>query len=266
MLSVGCNDDSKPASGDKNNASQDNSEAAMPKMINFSVVAEYPHDAKAFTEGLEYVDGVLYESAGQYEKSDIRKTELQTGKVLQQQKLDAKYFGEGITVLNDKIYQLTYKEKTGFVYDKKTMKLMQTFMFPNAEGWGMTNDGTNIIYSDGTDVIYYMDPATFKQVKTVSVTNQYGPLTNINELEYINGYIYANIWQADVIVKIDPNTGKVVAMADLANLRQQTGIPAPSANEDAPEVMNGIAYDKKGNRIFITGKNWPKLFEIKLDN
>lgn len=238
----------------------------VPKTVSYTIVKEYPHDPHAFTEGLEFRDGVLYESIGQYGHSDLRKTSLETGNVEQQQKLQAKYFGEGITILNGKIYQLTYKEHTGFVYDQKTLKLLQTFTFPNQEGWGMTNDGKSLIYSDGSDILTYMDPVSLKPVKQVSVKDQYGPLTNINELEYVNGYIYANVWQVDMIVKIDPSTGNVVARVDCSSLRRDAGIPAPSADENAPEVMNGIAYDAEANRFFITGKNWPKLFEVKLDN
>jgi glutamine cyclotransferase len=230
-------------------------------------VKEYPHDVTAFTEGLEYIDGHLYESVGHYGKSDIRKTELETGKIVKQQKMDAKYFGEGMTVLNDKIYQLTYQEKTGFVYDKESLKLLKTFTYNTKEGWGMTNDGTHLIYGDGETSLVFLDPATLTEVKRLTVTDQYGPVANVNELEYINGYIYANQWRTDLILKIDPANGEVIARSDLTDLRRVTGVPEPVLNdESAPEVFNGIAYDKTGNRIFVTGKNWPKVIEIKLDN
>lgn len=244
------------------------SNVPAPAQIPYTLVTEYTHDNAAFTEGLQMVDGMLYESTGQYGSSDVRRVDLQSGKVLQKQAMDAKYFGEGITVLNGKIYQLTYKEKTGIVYDAKTLKQLQTFSYPNAEGWGMTNDGTNLIYSDGTDELFFIDPATFKEVKRIQVKDQYGTVTRINELEYIKGFIYANQWQADLIYKIDPATGNVVGIADLRNLRQQTGILGlgEATDETQPEVMNGIAYDAKNNKIYITGKNWPKLFEVKLDN
>jgi glutamine cyclotransferase len=242
-------------------------EVAAPKLIAYSVVAEYPHDTKAFTEGLQFVDGYLYESTGQYGSSELRKTDLKTGKVLEQKKLDNRYFGEGLTVLNGKIYQLTYKEKTGFVYDLKTMKQLQTFNFINEEAWGLTNDGTSLIYTDGGSKLYFMDPATMQVTKQVEITDQYGPVLEVNELEFINGYIYANQWTRDLILKIDPATGKVVAIADMRDLRQRVGIPATiPGDENSPEVMNGIAYDAAQNRIFITGKNWPKLLEVKLDN
>lgn len=247
--------------------SSGNSTSSAPAVISYQIVNEFPHDPAAFTEGLQFVDGYLYESTGQYGKSDLRKTDLKTGKVLQQHKLDNRFFGEGIAVLNGKIYQLTYREKTGFIYDKVTLKQLGTFSFSANEGWGMTTDGTHLIYSDGSDILYFIDPATFKEVKHISVTDQYGKVSNINELEFINGNIYANQWQANNILKIDPATGKVIGQADLQSLRSRTGIPEPDPNnENAPEVMNGIAYDAQTNRIFITGKNWPKLIEIKLDN
>lgn len=238
----------------------------VPAVIPYQLVNTYPHDNTCYTEGLQYVNGFIYESGGQYGKSDIRKANLETGKILQQTKMDARYFGEGITILNGKIYQLTYRERTGFVYDLATMKQLQTFSYKADEGWGMTNDSTHIIFSDGTDKLHFIDPATFNEVKVISVSDQYGKVSNINELEYIKGFIYANQYQTDLILKIDPATGKVVAQADLSNIRSRTGIPENTNTEGQPEVLNGIAYDAKANRIFITGKNWPYLFEIKLDN
>jgi len=261
----------KDADNDNANEQADtttNSGVSAPAQIPFAVVAEYPHDNTAFTEGLQYVDGIMYESTGLRGKSVLRKTDFKTGKELQRVQLDGKYFGEGITVLNGKIYQLTYEEKTGFVYDAKTLKQVQTFTYANEEGWGMTNDSVNLIYSDGSDVLYFMNPTDFTIVKKIQVKDQYGPITDINELEYIKGYIYANQWRADMIYKIDPATGNVVGIADMRNLRRQTGIPPleQATDETQPEVLNGIAYDAAANRIFITGKNWPKIFEVKLDN
>jgi len=238
----------------------------VPAVMSYEIVNQYPHDPKAFTEGLEYRDGYLYESIGQYGESDVRKTELTTGKVLQSNKMDARYFGEGMTILNGKIYQLTYREGKGFVYDLATLKQVSTFSFHTPEGWGMTNNGTHLIFSDGSNKLYFTDPATGSVVKQLSVTDERGPAYQINELELINGYIYANQWQTDRILKIDTTTGKVVARADLSDLRQRTGIPPISGYEGAPDVLNGIAYDAASNRIFITGKNWPKLMEVKLDN
>ncbi len=241
-------------------------ELLVPAIMSYNIVNEYAHDTKAFTEGLEYKDGFLYESIGQYGVSDIRKVELATGKVILSAKMDARYFGEGLTIMNGKIYQLTYREGNGFVYNLATLKRESSFSFPTQEGWGMTNNGSHLIFNDGGNVLYFMEPATSKVVKQLSVTDEHGPVNQINELELINGYIYANQWQVDVILKIDTGTGKVVARADLSGIRQQAGIPPMTGRENAPDVLNGIAYDATGNRIFITGKNWPKLFEIKLDN
>ena len=241
-------------------------QAMAPAVITYDIINEYPHDPGAFTEGLEFKDGYLYESTGNYGRSDIRKTDIKTGKVLLSSKMEARYFGEGLTILNGKIYQLTYKEGRGFVYDATTLKQERTFSFNTAEGWGMTNNGTDLIFDDGTNILHYIDPATFKEVKILAVTDEHGPVNEINELEMIQGFLYANQWETDYILKIDTTTGHVVARADLGNLRQRIGIQPPSGNPRAPEVLNGIAYDAATNRIFITGKNWPKLLEIKLDN
>ena len=265
VAAASCGDEEKPAT----ETTETTETIPLPKMIQYTLVAMYPHDPQAFTEGLQYVDGYLYEGTGAYGMSELRKTDLKTGNVLQSKKLDSKYFGEGITVMNGKIYQLTYKEKTGLVYDLKTMQQTGTFSFDAAEGWGLTNDGANLIYGDGSSNLYYLDPNTFQQTKQLQVKDNYGTVSNINELEYINGYIYANQWNTHLILKIDPATGKVVAQANLTALRKQGGIPpVDERGEDpfAPEVMNGIAYDAANNRIFVTGKYWPKLFEIKLDN
>lgn len=238
----------------------------VPKLLPFDIVKEYPHQPTAFTEGLEFKDGFFYEGTGEYGASDIRKVDAATGKVLASTEMEAKYFGEGITILNGKIYQLTYKEGKGFIYDEKTLKQIGTFDFGTQEGWGMTNNGAQLIFDDGTNVLHYMDPTTFKEVKRLTVTDEHGPVNEINELELINGYIYANQWQRDIILKIDTTTGHVVGRADLSSIRQRGGIPPVTDRRGAPEVLNGIAYDKATNRIFVTGKNWPKVFEIKLDN
>jgi glutaminyl-peptide cyclotransferase len=266
MSIVSCNDTDETSTGD--DGTKTTQPAVEPlKLIPYSIVKEYPHDSTAYTEGLEYVDGKLYESTGHYGKSDIRITDLATGKILKQQKMADKYFGEGMTILGDKIYQLTYQEKTGFVYDKQTLKPLQTFSYNTAEGWGMTTDKTHLIYGDGQTSLVFLDPATLKEVKRVEVVDQYGPVGNVNELEYINGYIYANQWQTNMILKINPADGKVLGYANLDDIRRRTGIPEKEpGNETAPEELNGIAYDAASNRIFITGKNWPKIIEIKLDN
>ena len=214
----------------------------------------------------------MYESVGNYKESDIRITDLATGKILQSKKMDKKYFGEGLTVLNGKAYQLTYKENTAFVYDAKTLNQLATFNYHFGEGWGMTTDGTYLIISTGSSNIYFYDPNTFKEVKRIGVYNQYGAIPQINELEYIKGFIYSNQLMTDYIFKIDPTSGKVVGKVDLSDLREKYNLPSleqirtTPTEGDSPGVLNGIAYDSTTNRIFITGKNWPNLFEIKLDN
>ena len=245
---------------------QTNSVINTVKFINYEIINEYPHDPNAFTEGLEYYDGYLYESTGEYGTSDIRKVDLISGRVLQSQKLDAAYFGEGLTILNNAIYQLTYREKKGFIYTLTTLKQQATFSTTTNEAWGMTNNGKQLIYDDGSNLLHFIDPNTFTEIKTLKVHDDNGPVSEINELEQINGFIYANQWKTDFIYKIDTLTGAIIGKADLSNLRQTAGIPPVSGRRHSPDVLNGIAYDAKNNRIFITGKNWNKLFEIKLDN
>jgi len=263
LLMAACNNENKPAATTEPATTNT---VNIPAAISYDIVNEYPHDPTAFTEGLEYKDGFLYESTGQYGASDIRKVDLKTGKVLSSKGMEPQYFGEGCTILNGKIYQLTYREAKGFVYDLATLKQEKTFTFNTAEGWGMTNNGTCLIFDDGTNVFHYIDPNTFKEVKQLAVTDEHGPVNEINEPEMIHGFIYANQWQTDYLLKIDTATGHVVGRADLGSLRQRAGIPQPTGRRNGPDVLNGIAYDAANNRIFITGKNWPKLFEIRLDN
>ncbi len=240
----------------------------QPTAIPYQIINAYPHDTKSYTEGLQYIDGKLLESAGQYGESNIRFTELGTGKVLKQTDIDKKYFGEGCSQLNGKVYQMTYMENTCFVYDAATLKKQQEFNYNFGQGWGMTTNGRQLIISNGSSNIFFYDPSSFKEIKRLGVTNEYGPVGNINELELIKGYLYANVWRTDNILKIDTSSGKVVGVVDLSDLRGRTGIPQVNEAEDdgGPEVLNGIAYDSVANRIFITGKYWPKLFEVKLDN
>jgi glutamine cyclotransferase len=262
-LSVGCN----TATHEDKATASNNDAVSLPQVINYQLINIYPHDPTCFTEGLEYVDGCFYESAGQYGASDVRKTDLKTGNVLEKTLLDKKYFGEGLTLLNGKLYQLTYKEATGFIYNITKLKLTGQFSYNTGEGWGMTHDAKYLIYSDGTNVIHYMDAKTWQEVKKLTVTDEHGPVNYINELELIKGSLYANQWQTDLILKIDTATGKVVARADLSDLRAKTGIPPINPSmQRGPEVLNGIAYDAATNRIFVTGKYWPKLMEIRLDN
>ncbi|MEA2015465.1 MAG: glutaminyl-peptide cyclotransferase [Actinomycetota bacterium] len=223
----------------------------------YKVVNTYPHDRSAFTEGLVFEDGVLYEGTGLYGYSTLRRVELETGKILQICKLPPQFFGEGVTIYGNKIIQLTWRSHTGFVYDKYSFKLLQEFNYPD-EGWGITHDGKHLIMSDGTQTLHFLDPETFKEISQIKVTANDIPVTGINELEYIQGEIYANIWQTELIVMIDPLTGQVIGCIDLK------GILIPEDDSKTVDVLNGIAYDAKNARLFVTGKFWPKLFEIEL--
>lgn len=236
-----------------------------PAQLSYTVVATHPHDVTSFTEGLEYKNGFLYEGSGDPEYkgiSKLAKVEITTGKDLQKINLSSQYFGEGITILNGKIYQLTYKEQKCFVYDANTFAKIKEFNY-EGEGWGMTNDGKQIINSNGSNIIYFRDPETFSITKQVEVSNNYGPLARINELEFVDGFLYANIWTTFKIVKIDLNSGKVVAEINLDDLLPKY---APQIlNEPVDKGLNGIAYDSAGKRFFITGKNYSKIFEVKFN-
>ena len=224
----------------------------------YQIVNAYPHDDNAFTQGLVYYDGELYEGTGLYGDSSIRRVDLDTGKVLQKTDLNDKFFGEGITLFDDQIIQLTWLSNTGFVYDSESFEKLQEFTYPT-EGWGLTHDGDNLIMSDGSDTLFFLDPETFKEVKRISVSDQNEPVENLNELEYINGEIFANVWMSDRIARISPQTGQVVGWIDLSGLRN----PSLATNQDA--VLNGIAYDIENDRLFVTGKLWSELFEITID-
>ncbi|QXP67062.1 glutaminyl-peptide cyclotransferase [Polaribacter sp. AHE13PA] len=234
-----------------------------PVVYDYKIINEYPHDKTAYTQGLEYHDGFLYETTGQRGKSTLRKVEIETGKVLQKIDLDKKYFGEGMTILNNKIYWLTWQAKKGFVYNLETFKQEKEFAYNNsAEGWGFTHNGTQLIKSDGTNKIWFLDPETLKEEKSIQVyTNKYA-VADLNELELINGKIYANKYQQNAIVVIDPKTGVVEGIANLKGLHTEMEKTQKLVPHD--EVLNGIAYDKKNNRLFVTGKHWGKLFEIEL--
>jgi glutamine cyclotransferase len=222
----------------------------------YQVVRTYPHDPKAFTQGLQYVDGFLYEGTGQVGQSSIRKVELETGKVLQKRELPPPHFGEGITVWKDEIIELTWQTNVAFVYDKKTFEPRRTYRY-GGEGWGLTQDAASLYLSDGSDEIRVLDPATFAERRRIKVTAAGSPLKNLNELEYVQGEIFANLWTTDHIARIAPATGKVTGFIDLSRLLT----PAERAGTD---VLNGIAYDAAHDRLFITGKWWPKLFEVRL--
>lgn len=245
-----------------NNNEETNSNNYDPTLLNYTVTATYPHDTSAYTEGLEWHDGFLYESTGDINysgKSKVVKFNLQTGKVLQEIKLDKKYFGEGITLLNGKLYQMTYKENKCFVYDATTFKKINEFTY-DGEGWGFTNNGRQLIMSNGSSTIYFRNPNDFSVLKTITVSNNYGPLSNINELELVDGFLFANVWTTKKIIKIDTTSGKVVAEINFDDLLTKYASDAYLGNVD---VLNGIAYDSVGKRFFITGKYYPKIFEVK---
>jgi glutamine cyclotransferase len=224
-----------------------------PVHYTYQVVNVYPHDEAAFTEGLVFEDGTLYEGTGLYGQSTLRRVELETGGVAQLYSLPDGFFGEGITIFEDKIVQLTWKSGKGFVYDKNTFELLQTFEYPT-EGWGITYNGSALIMSDGTATLYFLDPETFQTIGEVEVHDE-EPVPSLNELEYIHGMVYANIWQEDKIAIINPETGHVTGWIDLAGI---------SISEKVGNVLNGIAYDQNGDRLFVTGKLWSKLYEITL--
>jgi len=222
----------------------------------YQIVHVYPHDAKAFTQGLQYLDGVFYEGTGQVGQSSIRKVEVETGKVLQQRDLPPPHFGEGITVWKNDLLELTWQTHVAFVYDRTTFEPKKKFSYPG-EGWGLTHDGTNLIMSDGTSELRVLDPVTFVEKRRIKVTAAGTPLRDLNEVEFVKGEIFANIWMTDYIARIAADSGKVTGYIDLRGL-------LTSAERARTDVLNGVAYDAKGDRLFVTGKWWPKMFEIKL--
>jgi glutamine cyclotransferase len=229
---------------------------AAPPEYGYQVVHVYPHDRTAFTEGLEFRGGFLYESTGLENRSTLSKIKLETGQVLQQIHLDSRIFGEGITLINEKIVQLTYKTEVGYVYDQASLRRQRTFNY-RGEGWSLTNDGSQIYMDDGSSQIRVWDATTLQEKKRINVHDGNRPIDQLNELEWVRGEIYANIWRSDRIARISPADGSIVGWIDL------TGI-LPSADREGIDVLNGIAYDSFGDRLFVTGKLWPKLFEIKL--
>lgn len=231
----------------------------QPKKYSYTTVKDYPHNRKFFTQGLEFYNGFLYEGTGENGSSGLFKVNLNNGNILMQHLLDEKYFGEGITILNDKIYQLTYRAQKGFVYNLSDFAVIDSFTFKSREGWGLTNDGKYLIMSNGTHELTWLDPTDFSEVKKVQVANNRGIINYLNELEYINGTIYANVYTTNLIVQIDPETGKVLSEINLEGILNMY-----TTSGDSIDYLNGIAYDKETNRIFVTGKWWPRLFEIKL--
>ncbi len=223
----------------------------------FEVVNVYPHDPAAFTQGLVYHQGALYESTGLNGQSSIRKVDLQTGEVLKKVDVHPQFFGEGLALLNGRAYQLTWQTQHGFIYDLESFQLLNTFKYMG-EGWGLTHDGHSLLMSDGTHQIRFLNPDNFEVQRVISVTEGARQINNINELEYIKGEVYANVWLTDRIARIDPQTGRVLAWINL------TGLLPPEDQTRHDAVLNGIAYDEVNDRIFVTGKLWPKLFEIRL--
>ena len=224
----------------------------------YRIVHVYPHDPNAFTQGLVYVDGHLYESTGLNGRSSLRMVDLQTGQVVQRHSLPAEYFGEGLTSWGDSLVQLTWKAGTALVYDRFSFALRRTLHYPG-EGWGLTQNGKSLIMSDGSPVLRFLDPRTFREIRRLPVVDENGhPVLDLNELEYIRGEIYANLWHTDRIARISPRTGKVLGWIDLSGLMDKSLLSDPDA------VLNGIAYDSRFDRLFVTGKLWPKLFEIKV--
>ena len=241
--------------------SVDSQQPKVPLIYTYRIVNVYPHDRDAFTQGLVYSDGSLYESTGVRGKSSLRRVELATGKVLQIHKLNSAYFGEGIALYQDKIVQLTWKAGVGFVYNQETFEQMSQFKYPT-EGWGITYDGDRLIMSDGSHTLYFLDPETLAEISRIQVVDRGTPIVRLNELEYINGEIFANIWQTDLIARISPQTGEVVGWIDLKGLLDRSAVLGTGHR---PNVLNGIAYDQEGDRLFVTGKLWPQLFEIELE-
>jgi len=226
-------------------------------VYSYNVVNTYPHDRSAFTQGLVFADGVLYEGTGLNGRSTLRRVELETGEVLQIHELPAQFFGEGVTVYGNDIIQLTWQSHVGFVYDRDSFELLQEFNY-STQGWGITHDGERLIMSDGTATLYFLDPETFEEIGRVGVYDNDGSVNRLNELEYVQGEIYANVWQTNCIARIDPQTGQVVGWIELK------GLLTPEDRGEPVDVLNGIAYDAENARLFVTGKLWPKLFEIEL--
>lgn len=228
-----------------------------PPRYSYRVVKSYPHERSAFTQGLEYRDGFLYEGTGLVGRSSLRKLDLTTGRVLQSFDVPRPFFGEGITVLNNQIFELTWTTQTGFIYDKSSFRVLKSFNYPG-EGWGLANDGKQLYMSDGSSQIRILEPATFKEIRRITVKDGNDQVFELNELEFVRGEIYANVWQTDRIARISPVDGKVLGWIDLS------GIIPKSERPETDAVLNGIAYDAASDRLFVTGKLWPKIFEIKL--
>ena len=231
--------------------------ACQARTCSFEVVDSWPHDPDAYTEGLVYHEGKLFESTGLNGRSSLREVELATGRVLRRVDVPEVYFAEGMTILGDRVYQLTWQSGKGFVYDLQSFRLLSEFAYAG-EGWGLTHDGRHLIMSDGTSRIRFLDPGSLAVARTIDVLDHGRPVTQLNELEYVQGAIYANVWQTDRIARIDPQSGAVLGWIDL------TGLLRPEDRTPTVEVLNGIAYDQAHDRLFVTGKFWPRLYQIRL--
>lgn len=239
------------------NAGSHGSDETPAQQLSYEAVNSYPHDPTSFTQGLVWQDGALYESTGLEGQSKLRRLEFPSGRVAKEISLSSDLFGEGLALVDNRLIQLTWKSHRGFVYDLETFRQLQEFSY-DTEGWGLTYDGRNLILSDGSSTLFYLDPHTFKPIRKLAVTMNGKPLTELNELEFIEGEVWANVWQTDLIVRIDPSTGRVTSFLNLK------GILAPSDKTGREDVLNGIAYDAEHKRIFITGKLWPRIFEIRV--
>jgi len=239
--------------------SSNNPSATVAKKVEWEVVDSYPHDPDAFLQGLLWYENGFYEGTGLNGKSSLRHVEFPSGKVLKKIDLPQEYFGEGVALVNDHLIQLTWQSHKGFVYERESFKKIREFSYPT-EGWGLTYDGKNLILSDGSSSLFFLDPETFQTVRKIDVTMNGAPLRELNELEYIDGEIWSNVWQTDKIVRINPTTGLVTSYLDM------TGILTRQYRTGNENVLNGIAYDAARKRIFISGKQWPRIFEIKLKN
>ena len=224
----------------------------------YTVVRSYPHDPKAFTQGLEYFDGFLYESTGVKGRSGVRKVEIESGKVVQEEKIHPQYFGEGLTITQGKIFQVSWQDRQGFVYDAKTMKFIRNFTY-FGEGWGLTHDPGGVILSDGTSTLRFLETTRFQEKRRLKVMDGGVAIERLNELEMVRGEIWANVWETDYIVRISPKDGRVLGWINLKGL-----LGAPNVKLSAEAVLNGIAFDAQKNRIFVTGKLWPRVFEISV--
>ncbi|HZF66143.1 MAG TPA: glutaminyl-peptide cyclotransferase [Chitinophagaceae bacterium] len=242
---------------DAGSSGEDSNNAASVPMISYNISGSYPHDTASFTQGLEFYNGQLLESTGNKGKSKLQQLNLQTTKPVRHIDLDNQHFGEGITVLRDTVYQLTWQEHVVHVYTAKDFKKVKEFKI-NTDGWGLTNDGTNLIATDGSSNLYFYDPSTFKLLRVQSVTENGAPVVNLNELEFVNGFVYANQWQLNYILKIDPNSGQVISKLDLTDLVNRVKARYPQA-----DVLNGIAFNKENQRFYVTGKYWPEIYEIQ---